>query len=184
MDATKLYEHSMIHPLPYDENKFDINVKLEDILNTDGDSDIGYFVEVDLKYPDNIKEKTEYFPFAPENEKINPDDFNDYLNKIKPKNYKSHIKLLCDWIDKKKYLIHYRMLQFCVRHGMVVEKNHEKISFKQSKWLEKYINYITQKRNKAKNEFEKDFYKLLNNAFYGRTCENVRNRLKLEFVKK
>ena len=50
--------------------------------------------------------------------------------------------------------------------------------------MEKYINFNTQKRNQAVNDFEKDFYKLLNNAFYGRTMENVRNRLKIEFVKK
>ena len=76
------------------------------------------------------------------------------------------------------------MLKFFVRHGMVVEKVHEIISFKQSKWLEKYINFNTQKRNKVRNVFEKDFYKLLNNAFYGKCMENVRNRLELEFIKK
>ena len=56
--------------------------------------------------------------------------------------------------------------------------------FKQSRWLEKYINFNTLKRNKAKNDFEKDFYKLLNNAFYGKTMENVQNRLKIKFIKK
>ena len=61
MDATNLYGHSMIQPLPYDEIKFDINVKLEDILNTDDDSDIGYFVEVDLKYPDKKTKKQNNF---------------------------------------------------------------------------------------------------------------------------
>ena len=76
------------------------------------------------------------------------------------------------------------MLKFYIRHGMVVEKIHEIISFEQSKWLEKYICFYTQKRNKAKNDFEKDFYKLLKNAFYGKTMENVRNRLKIKFVEK
>ena len=65
-------------------------------------------------------------------------------------------------------MIHYRMLKFYVKHGMIVDKIHEVISFKQSKWLEKYINFNTQKRNRSKNDFEKDFYKLLNNAFYGK----------------
>ena len=67
---------------------------------------------------------------------------------------------------------------------MIVDKIHEKISFKQSRWLKKYINFNTQNRNKAKNDFEKDFFKLLNNAFYGKTMENVRNRLKIKFIKK
>ena len=64
------------------------------------------------------------------------------------------------------------MLKFYVKHGMVVDKIHEIISIKQSKRLEKYINFNTQKRNKSKNDFEKDFCKLLNNAFYGKTMEN------------
>ena len=70
VDANGLYGHSMSESLPYDEIKFDDNVKLEDILNTPDDSDIGYFIEVDLKYFDNIKEKTKYLSFAPVNKKI------------------------------------------------------------------------------------------------------------------
>ena len=184
IDANNLYGHSMSEPLPYDEIKFDKNVKLEDILNTPDDSDIGYFVEVDLKYPDNIKEKTKKFPFAPVNKKINPDNFSDYMKEIKPDTHTQTSKLICDWSGKKNYLAHYRMLKFYVRHGMIVDKIHDIISFKQSRWLEKYINFNTQKRNQAVNDFEKDFYKLLNNAFYRKTMENVRNRLKIKFFKK
>ena len=76
------------------------------------------------------------------------------------------------------------MLKFYVRHGMIVDKTHNIISFRQSNWLEKYKSFNTQKRNDAKNDFEKDFYKLLNNAFYGKTMENVGNRLKINFIKK
>ena len=65
IDANNLYGHSMSEPLPYDEIKFDNNVELENILNTPDDSDNGYFIEVDLTYPNNIKEKTKNFPFAP-----------------------------------------------------------------------------------------------------------------------
>ena len=92
--------------------------------------------------------------------------------------------MICDWSDEKNYLVHHRMLKIYVRHGMIVEKVHNVISFKQSRWLEKYINFNTQKRNKAKNVFEKDFYKILNIAFYGKTMENVRNRMKVECIKK
>ena len=75
------------------------------------------------------------------------------------------------------------MLKFYLRHGMFVENVHEVISFEKSKWLKRYIDHNTSKRNKAKSVFEKDFYKLLNNAFYGKTMENVRNRTNIEFVK-
>ena len=190
IDATNLYGHSMSQMLPYDEIEMwhghpDKYWKwLDEILNTPDDNEIGYFLEVDLKYPDNIKEKTKNFPFCPENKKIDPDKYKEYLNKIKPKNYTKSKKLIFDWTDKKKYLIHYRMLKFYVRHGMIVEKIHEIISFKQSKWLEKYISFNTQKRNKAKNDFEKDFFKLLVNSAFGKFLENVRNRSELELIEK
>ena len=184
MDATNLYGHSMSQLLPFDEIKFEKDFCLEEILNTTDDNEIGYFVQVGLNYPDNIKEKTKNFPFCPENKKITPNKYNDYMNNIKLKNYTKSKKLFCDWTDKNRYLIHYRMPKFYERHGMVVEKVHEIISFKQGKWLEKYISFNTQKRNRAKNDFEKDFFKLLVNATFGKFLENVRNRLKIEFIKK
>ena len=184
IDAKNLYGHSMSEPLPYDESKFDNNVKLEDILSTPDDKDIGYFFEVNLKYHDNIKEKTKHFPFAPVNKKINPDDFSDFMKEIIPDTYTQMKKLICDCSDKENYLIHYRMVKFYIRHAMIVEKVHNIISFKQSRWLEKYISYNTQKRKKAKKDFEKDFYNLLNNAFYGKTMENVQKRLKIKIFKK
>ena len=184
MDATNLYGHSMSQMLLYDEINLEKDTCLEEILNTLDDNEIGYFLEVDLKYPDNIKEKTKNFPFCPENKKINPDNYNDYMKKIKPKIYTKSKKLICDGTDKKKYLIHFRMLKFYVRRGLVVVKIHVVISFKQGKWLEKYISFNTQKRNKTKNNFEKGFFKLLVNAAFGKFLENVRNRLELELFKK
>ena len=183
-DAKNLYGHSRSQSLPYDESKFDKNVKTEDILKTPDDSSIGYFIEVDLKYPDKKKEKTRHLSFAPEIQKINPDDFSDYMKTIKPDTYTPTKKLICDRSDKKNYFILYRKLKFYVRHGMTVDKVHEITSFKQSRWLEKYINFKSQKRNQAVKDFEKDFYELIRNAFYGKTMENVRNRLKMKFIKK
>ena len=184
IDANNLYGYAMSEYLPYDEIKINNDIKLEDILNTSDDSDYGYFIEVDLKYPDEIKEKTKYFPFAPENKFAPQDKFTDYMNNMKGDSYTACKKLICDWTDKKNYLVHYRMLKFYVKHGMIVEKVHEVISFKQRSWLKPYIDFNTNKRNKVDNDFEKDFYKLLNNAFYGKTMENVRNRIKVEFIKK
>ena len=144
-DATNLYGFAMSKPLPYDDIKFETEkVCLEEILNTPDDSDIGYFLEVDLEYPHNIRQKTKYFPFAPENKSISKDDFGPYMKSIMPKNYVSHKKLICDWTDKRNYLIHYRMLKFYISHGMKIKQVHSVISFKQSKWLEKYIDFNTQ----------------------------------------
>ena len=91
MDANNFYGYSMFQPLPYDEIEMwrghpDTFMNwLGEILNSPDDSDIGFFIEVNLNYPDNIKEKTKNFPFAPENKIIPKDKYNDYLNKIKPK---------------------------------------------------------------------------------------------------
>ena len=81
------------------------------------------------------------------------------MKEIKPDTFTQSKKLICDWSDKKIFSIHNRMLNFYVRHGMIVDKVHDIISFKQSKWLESFINFNTQKRNQAVNDFEKDFYK-------------------------
>ena len=82
----------------------------------------------------------------------NPDDFSDYTKEIRLDIYTETKKLICDWSDRKNYLIQYRMLNFYVRHGMIVDEVHSVISFKQAKWLEKYINFNTQKRNKVRND--------------------------------
>ena len=190
MDATNLYGHSMSQSLPFDEIEMwhahpDLYMnELGEIINTPDDSDIGYFIEVDLTYPDNIKEKTKIFPFAPENKENNPNNFGDYMEKIIPDTNTQTKKLICDWSDKKNHSIPYRMLKFYVRHGMIVDNYHDLISVRQSKWLEKFITFNTQKRNQAVNDFEKYFYNFLDNAFYGKTMENVRNRLKIKFIKK
>ena len=132
LDANNWFGWAMSEYLPYDEVKFDRNVKFKDILNTPDASDFGYFIEVDLKYPDNMKDKLQNFPFAPEKKYIT-DDFSEYMQKIKPNTYTQNKKLICDWSDQKNYLVHYRMLKFYVRHGMKVEKVHSVISIKQCK---------------------------------------------------
>ena len=77
------------------------------------------------------------------------------MKKIKARNYTKAKKLLSDWTDKKNYLIHYRLLKFYVRHGMIVDKIHEMISFKQSKWEEKNMRFNTQKKNRVENVWKK-----------------------------
>ena len=93
IDAKDLYGHSKSEPIPYDEITFNRDVNLEDILNTLDDSDIGYFIEVDLNYPDNIKEKTINFPLAAMNKKISPDNFSNYLREIIPDTYTQNKKI-------------------------------------------------------------------------------------------
>ena len=75
-------------------------------------------------------------------------------------------------------------MKFYIRHGIRIVKVHTVYNFKRSPWLAKNIKYNTEQRKKAKTEFEKQFYKLLNNSFYGKTIENIRKRLNLDLVDK
>ena len=76
------------------------------------------------------------------------------------------------------------MLKFYVRHGTIVDKVHEIISFKQSNWLAKNIEFHAKKRAACKNDFQIKFHKDMPNSFYGKTMEDVRKRIKLEFIRK
>ena len=151
-----------------------MNETKEDILNTPDDNEYGYFIECDLEYPVEIKEKTENFPLCPYQTKADPNLFSDYMNSLKQTNYKPTPKLMCDVTNKQKYMMYYRVYKFYISIGMKVTKIHCVYRFKQDNWLEKYIDHNTKKRTVAKTNFEKDLYKLMNNAFLGKTMENVR----------
>ena len=192
IDANNLYGWAMSQYLPTGDFKkiklcceYDsvlMNEIKENIFNTPDDNEFGYFVECNLEYPAEIKEKTKNFPFCPYQTKADPDLFSAYMNNVNQPNYKPTSKLMCDVTNKSKYMIHYRMFKFYLNQGMKVTKIHTIFRFKQSAWLAKYIDHNSQKRTKAKTNFEKDLYKLLNNAFFGKTMENVRDRTNLEFI--
>ena len=84
-----------------------------------------------------MKEKTEYFPFCPENKKIGSLNFTPFMNETKLNSYTQIKKLICDWTEKRNYLIQYRNLNLYLKHGLIVHKVHENISFRHSEWLEK-----------------------------------------------
>ena len=192
IDANNLYGLAMSQYLPtgdFKKMKFGcehysvlMNEIKEDILSTPDDNEYGYFIECDLEYPAEIKEKTKNFPFCPYQTKADPNLFSGYMNNVNQPNYQPTSKLMCDTTNKSKYMIHYRMFKFYLNQGMKVTKIHTIYKFKQSPWLGKYIDHNTQKRTVAKTNFEKDLYKLMNNAFFGKTMENVRDRTNLEFI--
>ena len=91
-------------------------------------------------------------------------------------------KLICSIEDKEKYVIHIRTLKQTLNHGLKLKTVHRVIQFNQRAWLKPYISMNTNKRNEAKNEFEKDFSKLMNNSVFGKTIENVRNHRVITLV--
>ena len=192
IDANNLYGWAMSQYLPIGDFKkiklcceYDsvlMNEIKEDIFNTPDGNEFGYFIECNLEYPAEIKEKTKNFPFCPYQTKADPDLFSGYMNSVNQPNYKPTSKLMCDVTNKSKYMIHYRMFKFYLNQGMKVTKIHTIYRFKQSPWLGKYIDHNTLKRTVAKTNFKKYLYRLMNNAFFGNTMENVRDRTNLEFI--
>ena len=91
-------------------------------------------------------------------------------------------KLVINLHDKTEYVIHIRHLKQALNHGLILEKVHRVIKFNQNAWLKPYIDMNTKLRQKAKNNFEKDLFKLINNVVFGKTMENVRKHRNIKFV--
>jgi hypothetical protein len=104
------------------------------------------------------------------------------LNDKLGRRYVTSKKLVPNLNNKEKYVLHYRNLQLYLKHGLILTQIHRGIKFRQSSWLAPYIEKNTQLRQKARSSFEKDFFKLLNNSMFGKTMENLRQRVNIEIV--
>ena len=91
-------------------------------------------------------------------------------------------KLVPNLYYKRRYVIHIRALKQALDHGLVLECIHRAIDFRQSAWMRKYIDFNTRLRTAAKNDFEKDFYKLMNNSVFMKTMENIRKHRNIKLV--
>ena len=91
-------------------------------------------------------------------------------------------KLVCNLLNKKKYVVHINSLKQGLNHGLKLKKIHRIIEFNQKAWLKPYIDMNTELRKVTDNDFEKDFSKLMNNTVFGKTIENIRKHRDIKLV--
>ena len=164
LDANNLYGWAMSQLLPTGGFRW-VNANLNDVSRFTKCKDKGYLLEVDVKYSKELHDLHNDLPFMCEKMKI------DKVEKLVPNLH-----------NKKNYVIHIRALDQALKHELILEKVHRVIEFNQSTWLKPYIDFNTQLRTQAKNDFEKDFFKLMNNSVFGKTMENIRKHRDIRLV--
>ena len=186
-DSNNLYGEAMTQSLPVSDFKWvdEKDVKSFNVMTVQDDADTGYFLEVDLEYPKELHDLHSDYPLAPEKMLISHEMLSPYQQQLKEDlGYKPARveKLVPNLWNKEKYIIHYRNLKFYLAQGLKLQKIHRVLQFKQDAWLKSYIQHNTQLRAAAKNDFEKDFFKLLNNSVFGKTMEDVRRRINIKLI--
>jgi hypothetical protein len=175
----------MVQKLPYKD--FDWCEFNYDIKSYDFEGDIGYTFEVDLVYPKELHDLQNDFPLTMVKKKVEYEEVSDNVKSkyiLSGEKYMCSQKLIPTFLeeDLKKYVIHGRNLQFLLNHGLQIKKVHRVMKYKQKAFLKSYIDFNTMKRTYTKNDFEKDFYKLMNNSVFGKTMENVRGRTDIRAI--
>ena len=187
LDANNLYGWAMSQYLPTGGFKWltEKQINKINLAQYNEDSNKGLLIEVDLEYPKELHDLHNDYPLAAERVCVNNNMLSKYCKRIAAKyNISTGLvsKLIPTLSNKEKYVLHYRNLQLYLDLGLKINKVHRVLEFNQSPWLKQYINFNTQKRTQAKNSFEKDFFKLMNNSVFGKTMENIRKRVDVRLI--
>ena len=169
VDANNLYGRAMSEKLPVHSFKWMTNKEIENLFNNQIVQvweKTPCILEVDLEYPEELHDLHNDYPLCPERVECD----------------KGVKKLIPNLRHKNNYVVHYKNLMQCLRLGMKLKKIHRGVRFVEAAFLKPYIDMNTNLRTKAKNNFEKDFFKLMNNSVFGKTMENIRNRVNIKLV--
>ena len=164
LDTNNLYGWAMSQPLPTGGLKW-VDVNPNEISELATRTDKGYVLEVDVSYPKDLHDSHNDFPFMCERMDVNGVE-----------------KLVPNLRGKKSYVIHIQALNQVLQYGLRLDGIHRAIEFDQSPWLKAYIDFNTQLRTAATNDFEKDFFKLMNNSVFGKMMENIRKHRNIKVV--
>jgi len=155
---------------------------LAEVLALEDNGGRGCFLEVDLDIPRDLHDELNDYPPAPESTLFPPSPFMEAQRVEHALPLSKAPKLIPNLRSKTQYVLHFRALKAYVKLGCVVTKVHKVLWFEQSAYMARYIQYNTERRAKAATVLEKDMLKLMNNAIFGKTCENVEGRLNVLLV--
>ena len=166
-DANNLYGWAMCNPLPFADFKWVDPESIASISDLPKYGTTGYILDCDFEYPENLHDHHYDFPLLAKSEV--------------PPNGK-HPKLMMTLCNKDRYVAHYWVVQQAIELGLRITKVHRVLQFTQSCWLKPYIESNTKRRAAATSTFQKDFFKLMNNAIFGKTLENKRKHKNVKLV--
>lgn len=159
----------------------DLFVQYCDGVTLDESESVGLTLEVDLKYPEHLHDRHSDYPLAPESITVSDEDLlkSEWSKTRLNGNKRVSCRKLCATLkNKSEYVVHWRTLNLYLELGMEVTKVHRVVSYIEKPWMKDYIELNESNRKKAKNDFEKDFFKLANNSVFGKQMENVRKRFR------
>ena len=186
-DENNLYGNALRRLLPTSDFHWATETEITalDWATIDTEGETGYTLKVDLSYPQAIHDLTRDFPLAPETGMVTEELFTPFMREQWARRcefrgsstaYKPERKLLMSCRDKKEYVVHFKLLKFYLSMGMHITKIHSVIKYKQTCIFKKYIDDNSERRQAVTDDFTKDLYKLLNNALFRKTMENVMGR--------
>ena len=180
LDANNLYGHSMSKPLSYK------NFKWSDDLTLDPNNLQTGIYEVDIQIPKELNDKFMDYPLCPEIKNVPENmlsEYQKYLNdKLNIKYNAVDKKLILDLLPKNNYKVYYKNLEYYLKLGLKVTKVHRILTFDEKPFLEDYIDLNIELRKQSINDLEKGLFKLMNNAIFGKSMENVLNRSNIKLI--
>ena len=189
VDANNLYGFAQCLPLPVGDYRWLGQAEIDglDLSSMVVDQPVGYVYEVDLVIPDELHEKLDDLPLAPEARPIvaamlspySAQVQNELLGKKLAERYNS-FKLVTGHDPKQRYVVHYLNLQFYCQLGCRITKVHQVIAFTQDRFLRSHIMKVSALRAKAKSKFEQLLFKLIVNSLYGKFIQNCRKFLNIK----
>ncbi|XP_021958954.1 uncharacterized protein LOC110854831 [Folsomia candida] len=195
LDINNLYGSAMCSALPEKDYKWLTEYELSRVRanpnafvnSLQDDAETGYFFEVNLEIPPEIHNKLNDYPPAPTKRCVNKDEVAPHQHQQiqdlqVPESMFKNAKLVADLLPKQHYVTHYRNLKMYIKLGLVITQVHRAVKFTQRAWMKPFILFNTEMRKKAITDFEKDFFKLLNNSSFGKTIEQKRKRTSITVV--